>query len=130
MKNKISFTRKELEVFAAKALGVQHIALRRMSTQFLAQLLQLNMKGDADVCEMVNEINHLEDFDHGLPSSHMTVHGNRKRSEAWIVFKRYNGSNYYLTLASMDEGDISINQRLRDAYQLDFPFLENKYKLN
>jgi hypothetical protein len=45
-------------------------------------------------------------------------------SDDLIVFKQFNGSNYYLTLATLDEGDQNINQRVRQAYEFDFPFLQ------
>jgi len=126
---KISFTRKELEVFAVKALGLQSTSLRRMSTLFLAQLLQMNMKGESDTCVMVDEIRYLEDLYHDMRPNIMIAPGGRKTSNAWIVFKRYNGINYYLTMAKMDEGDQNINQRLRDAYRFDFPFLDEKQRM-
>lgn len=127
---KISITRKELEAFAVKALGIRNKALRRMSTLFLAQLLQLNLSGEKHACEMADEINYLENlYRDALPGITNRPAG-RKHSDAWIVFKRYNGTNYYLTLAKMDEGDQYINQRLRDAYELDFPFLEESHRFN
>jgi hypothetical protein len=126
---KISFSRKELEVFAIKALGLKSASLRRMSTLFLAQLFQMNMKGGRDTSEMVNEIKYLENRYEGIKSAVLDAAGSRKTPDAWIVFKRHNGTNYYLTLANMDEGDQNINQRLRDAYRFDFPFLEEKHRL-
>lgn len=127
---KISITRKELEAFAVKALGIRNTALRRMSTLFLAQLLQINLSGEKNACEMADEIKYLENLYHdALPAiTHSPTR--RKLSDAWIVFKRFNGTNYYLTLAKMNEGDRNINQRLRDAYKLDFPFLEEKHRFN
>ena len=127
---KISITRKELEAFAVKALGIRHTALRRMSTLFLAQLLQINLSGEKHAGDMASEINYLENLYHdGLPGI-TNRPARRKLSDAWIVFKRYNGTNYYLTLAKMNEGDLYINQRLRDAYELDFPFLEENHRLD
>ncbi len=127
---KFTMTRKELEDFAIKALGLERGALRRMSTLFLSQLLQMNLSGKAEAGEMVDEITYLEDQYRGL---HRTKHcgpGSRKRSDAWVVFKRYHGINYYLALANTNEGDRNINQRLHDAYKFDFPFLEEKHKLH
>jgi len=40
----------------------------------------------------------------------------------WIIFQRYKGKNYYLTLAAHDEGDENIYKRVKDAYAFDFPF--------
>lgn len=127
---KISITRKELEAFAVKALGIRNTALRRMSTLFLAQLLQINLSGDKNAWEMVDEIEYLENlYPDALPGITHSP-GRRKLSDAWIVFKRFNGTNYYLTLAKINDGDRNINQRLRDAYELDFPFLEEKHRFN
>jgi hypothetical protein len=127
---KISITRKELEAFAMKALGIRDTALRRMSTLFLAQLLQINLSGEKSASEMADEIQYLENlYSDALPGITHSP-GRRRLSDAWIVFKRFNGTNYYLTLAKINEGDRRINQRLRDAYALDFPFLKEKYRFN
>jgi len=119
---KISLTRKELENFAARVLGIAELALRRMSTQFLAQLLQLKLNGDTRALHMVDEIRYLEKLRQGMAD--LALGAIREPSEQWIVFKRFNGTNYYLTLAKLDEGDQNINQRVRDAYEFDFPFLQ------
>jgi hypothetical protein len=125
---KISLTRKELESFATNALGIAKLALRRMSTQFLAQLLQLKIKGDTRAFHMVDEIKHLEKLRQGIAS--MACDEFKKASDGWIVFKCYNGNNYYLTLAKLNDGDQNINQRVRDAYEFDFPFLQNMQRVN
>jgi hypothetical protein len=125
---KISITRKELERFAIQALGISKLALRRMSTQFLAQLLQLKINGDTRAFHMVDEIKYLEKLRQGIAD--MTGDGFKQTSDEWIVFKRYNGNNYYLTLAKLNEGDQNINQRVRDAYEFDFPFLQDMQRVN
>jgi len=125
---KISLTRKELENFAIHALGIAKLALRRMSTQFLAQLLQLKINEDTRAFRMVDEIMHLEKMRQGIAD--LTCDGLRKASDEWIVFRCYNGNNYYLTLADLDEGDHDINQRVRDAYEFDFPFLQDMQRVN
>jgi hypothetical protein len=125
---KISITRKELESFAIRALGLAQLALRRMSTQFLAQLLQLNIDGGTRAFHMVDEIKYLEKLRQGI--AHMAGDRLIKTSDEWIVFKRYNGNNYYLTLANLNEGDQNINQRVRDAYEFDFPFLQDMQRVN
>lgn len=127
---KFTMTRKELEEFAVRGLGLKRGALRRMSTLFLSQLLQMNLRGEAVAGEMVDEITCLEDQYNGIHRGGHSGPGSRKRSDAWIVFKRYNGTNYYLALASTNEGERRINQRLHDAYKFDFPFLEEKHKIN
>lgn len=120
---KISLTRKELENFAINALGIDKTDLRRMSTQLLAQLLELKLNGDSRALHMVNEIRCLEEVYRGIGAAAAAS----KTLEDWIVFKRYHGANYYLTLARPDEGDQNINQRVRDAYEFDFPFLQESY---
>ena len=121
--NRISLTRKELENFASRKLGIAELALRRMSTQFLAQLLQLKLNGDTRALHMVDEIHYLERRRQGMAG--LTRVGSGEPTEEWIVFKRFNGTNYYLTVAKLDEGDQNINQRVRDAYEFDFPFLQH-----
>lgn len=127
---KIRMTRKELEDFAIRALGLKRGALRRMSTLFLSQLLQMNLCGEEGADEMVDEITYLEECYQGIPPDKELGPDTRKQSDAWIVFKRHNNTNYYLTLAKISEGGRNINQRLHDAYKFDFPFLEEKHKLN
>lgn len=51
----------------------------------------------------------------------------RNRTKAmtgeWIVFREYQGKNYYLSLAAHDEGDAVIQQRILAIYASDdFPF--------
>ncbi len=41
----------------------------------------------------------------------------------WIVFRQHKNRNYYLTLAAHNEGDENILQRVKMAYEFDFPFL-------
>jgi hypothetical protein len=127
---KITMTRKELEDFAENALGFKRRALRRMSTLFLSQLLQMDLRGEEGAYEMVDEIACLEDRCLGVPPNNKPDPGAIKRSDAWVVFKRHKGSNYYLTLANTGEGEGNINRRLQDVYEFDFPFLEEKHKLN
>ena len=127
---KFKMTRRVLEDFAVHALGLKRGALRRMSTLFLSQLLQMNVSGEEGADEMVNEITYLEECYQGIPPDKELGPDTRKQSDAWIVFKRHNGTNYYLTLAKISEGGRNINQRLHDAYKFDFPFLEEKHKLN
>ena len=123
---KISMTRKELEDFAIHVLGIDKMELRRMSTQILAQLLQLNINGDARVFFMAEEIKQLEKVRPG--AVHLKLDSIRDVAEDRIVFKQFNGSNYYLTLAKTGEGDQNINQRVRQAYEYDFPFLKENQR--
>ena len=119
---KISVSRKELEDFAINALGIAKLELRRMSTQILAQLLQLKINGDARVFNMAEKIKNMEKVRPGAMP--LKDNGILEASDDLIVFKQFNGSNYYLTLATLDEGDQNINQRVRQAYEFDFPFLQ------
>jgi hypothetical protein len=119
---KISVSRKELEEFAINALGIAKLELRRMSTQILAQMLQLKIDGDDRVFNMAEKIKSLEKVRPGaIP---LKRNGILDASDDLIVFKQFNGNNYYLTLAKPDEGDQNINQRVRQAYEFDFPFLQ------
>ena len=43
----------------------------------------------------------------------------------WIVFQTHNEKNYYLTLGWHEEGDENIFERVKHAYQIDFPILQN-----
>ncbi|MBS9443780.1 hypothetical protein EAE89_19490 [Photorhabdus heterorhabditis] len=45
----------------------------------------------------------------------------------WIIFQKYQGKNYYLTLGYHSEGDKNIYKRVCVAYEQDFSFL--KYEL-
>jgi hypothetical protein len=119
---KISVSRKELEDFAINGLGIAKLELRRMSTQILAQLLQLKINGDARVFNMAEKIKNLEKVRPG--ATPLRRNGILDASDDLIVFKQFNGNNYYLTLAKLDEGDRNINQRVRQAYEFDFPFLQ------
>ena len=123
---KMALTRKELEDFAIHVLGIAKMELRRMSTQILAQLLQLKINGDARVFFMAEEIKQLEKVRPG--AVHLKSDGIRQVAEDWIVFKQFNGSNYYLTLAKPGERDHNINQRVRQAYEYDFPFLQESQR--
>jgi hypothetical protein len=118
---KVSLTRKELELFARHALGMAEPDLRRMSTQLLAQLLQLKINGDSRALQMAAEIKCLENVrrDAGRADS-----GQGKAFDDWVVYKRYHDANYYLTLARLDEGDQRINRRVNHACAFDFPFLK------
>ena len=123
---KISVSRKELEDFAIHALGIEKMELRRMSTQLLAQLLQLKINGDGRVFYMAEEIKQLE---RELPGAvPLKRRGIREAPADWIVFTQFNGRNYYLTLAKVDEGDQNISRRVRQAYEFDFPFLQESWK--
>ena len=48
---------------------------------------------------------------------------NKNLTGEWIVFREFEGSNYYLTLASHQEDDEEIYKRVSDAYEFDFSFL-------
>ena len=58
-----------------------------------------------------------------------------ERSEAkgvtgdWIVFAKHGGNNYYLDLATHEEGDVEnapgLLNKLRNSSSMDFPFLFN-----
>ena len=49
----------------------------------------------------------------------------KKLSGEWIIYHVYENQYYYLTLASHRENDNLIYERVKTAYKLNFPFLEN-----
>ncbi len=121
---KVSLTRKELELFALNSLGFHKAALRRMSTLFLGQLLQMRLTGDTALGRMAREVENLEGA--GYRDIAVVREGGTGSAitDGWVIFKRHNGTNYYLTLARLDDGDRCIHQRVRDAYDFDFPYLK------
>lgn len=124
--NSISFSRKELEDFALHVLGVRRTALRRMSTVILAQLLKMKLNGQTTADELIKEVRCLED--HYGQGGRPVYSGDADRPgclDAWVVYKRINGRNYYLTLARRQDRQHYIHQRLLDACRLDFPFLQD-----
>ena len=120
---KVSLTRKELEHFGGCVLGMAEQDLRRMSTQLLAQLLQLKINGDSRALQMAAEIRCLEKVCQGAADEDIDQ---SKGTEDWVVYKRFHNVNYYLTLARLDEGDQKINRRVHHACAFDFPFLERE----
>jgi hypothetical protein len=124
---KVSLTRKELELFAHHALGMAEPDMRRMSTQLLAELLQLKIKGDGRAVQMAAEIKCLENAGRNAGRAYS---GQSKAFEDWVVYKRYHDANYYLTLARLGEGDQKINQRVHHACAFDFPFLQETPQAN
>ena len=120
---KIAMTRKELEAFAVRTWDFQKTSLRRMSTLFLAQLLQMKLQNDHRVHLMAREVQCLES-NNRFHRFFNKGDGPAGRLQEWIVFKTHNGTKYYLTMASLDEGDGSINRRVHDACDFDFPFLQ------
>ncbi|MCK0769983.1 hypothetical protein [Chromohalobacter canadensis] len=195
--NKISLSREDLEEFAANDLGFYGLDISRISSIFIAQVMQMQANKVINTHQILDEVKFLEGLKEvsstqtasafnreplkGLMKKHFTdarfimknlgAHfgyefgGNenlkevinkafannksgyiddefikfmahestvgafqkrvekKKVSGEWIVFKKYNGENYYLTLAAHDEGDENIYSRACDAYDLDFEFL-------
>ncbi len=119
---KITMTRKELEVFAARSLGFHKGSLRRMSTLFLAQFLQMKLRGDHSIDQMAREVRCLEGREN-VPRIMKRDSGPATRPQEWIIFQTHNGTKYYLTMASLNDGDHRINRRILDACDFDFPFL-------
>ena len=194
--NKISLTRRDLEVFAVNDLGFYGLDISRISSVFIAQIIQIRSSRTLNTFQILDEVKFLEGLKNvsctqvasafkreplrGLMKKHFTdanfivknlvAHfgseygGNRKLetivsqafarnksgyvddefinfiahettfgalqkrakkriSGEWIIFQKYSGKNYYLTLAAHDEGDENIYGRICDAYDLDFDFL-------
>ena len=127
--NSIALTRKELEDFALQILGIRPMAMRRMSTLILAQLLKMKLNNKSTAKEMAEELCCLEDHnDRELRPVLLSTNSSPKCLDAWVVYKRFNGNNYYLTLVHKKEGDNNIQQRLYDACKLDFPFLNDQHQ--
>jgi len=194
---KISLSRKDLELFAANDIGFYGLDISRISSIFIAQVMQMQEHRVINTLQMLDEVKSLEGFKSvsstqaasafkkaplkGLMKKHFTdarfvaknlgaylgyeYGGNKnldeiveqafarnksgyldedfinflayettigafqkraldnKMSGEWIVFQKYNGKNYYLTMAAHDEGDENIYGRVCDAYDLDFEFL-------
>lgn len=64
----------------------------------------------------------------GYIAHHSTIGAYQERSKKnltgeWIIFKKYHGKNYYLTIATHNEADETIYERVKAVYELDFPFL-------
>jgi hypothetical protein len=120
----MSFSRKELEDFALHVLGVRRTALRRMSTLILAQLLKMKLNGHPAAYELIEEVRYLEDhYGQGGRPVYFRDADCPGCIDAWVVYKRIKGSNYYLTLARKQDRQQYIHQQLSDACRLDFPFL-------
>jgi len=47
----------------------------------------------------------------------------RELTGEWIIYSKYNGKNYYLTLAEHNEGDEKVFNRIKDYCFSEFPFL-------
>ena len=120
---KMTLTRKELEVFAKRSWGFSKTALRRMSTLLLVQLLQMKLRGDQGVHDMAHEVHFLEDQYYNDEYRTQSLEAVRPSRE-WIVFKTHNGAKYYLTVACLGEANDCVNQRIADACSFDFPFLQ------
>ena len=116
----ITMTRKDLEGFAVNRVGLRRSDLWRMSTTFLAQLLRLQLDRNLESLQMQEEIEALED----LRPATVRLFGMRTVERPWVVYRKYNGVNYYLTLAQLNEGDKDIHRRIHDACEFDFPFLQ------
>lgn len=149
---KIALTRNELEKFAMKRIGFRKEDMRRMSTHFLAQLLQMQVNDQIDTDQIAAEVvclesrcqwlfqrtvqqvvhrepNTTDDQYFGLMAQNRTGYAygqgiiKKKMAGQWLVLKKHHGINYYLTLAMADEGDQNIYKRVCSAYDFDFPFL-------
>ena len=62
---------------------------------------------------------------HGMVTQAIEKRAEKGLTGEWIVFRKFKGKNYYLTIAAHNEGDENIFNRLCDAYDFDFPFLRN-----
>lgn len=106
--------------FILKNIGI-HLGYENGKTarldQIIRQAFERNTSGYVDD-DFINYIAH-----------HTTVGAYEERARKsltgeWIVFRKHEGKNYYLTLAAHDEGDESVKRRVGMAYEFDFPFLQ------
>lgn len=106
--------------FVLKNIGI-HLGYENGKTahldRIIRQAFERNTSGYVDD-DFINYVAH-----------HTTVGAYEERARKsltgeWIVFKKRQGKNYYLTLAAHDEGDESIRHRVEIAYEFDFPFLQ------
>jgi hypothetical protein len=197
--NKISLSRKDLEAFASNDIGFYGLDITRISSIFIAQVIQMQSNRVINIHQMFDEVKYLEGLRSvsstkkaeafkrhplkGLMKKHFTdasfivknlgAHfgyergGNKKLDKMikrvfekntsgnidnefimhiahestmaaidarakenrvtgeWIVFQKFEGKNYYLTLAAHNEGDEKIFKRICDSYDIDFPFLRD-----
>jgi len=95
-------------------LGYENGKMARLD-RIIRQAFERNTSGYVDD-DFINYITH-----------HTTVGAYEDRTRKgltgeWIIFKKHQGKNYYLTLAAHNEGDESIRRRVEMAYEFDFPF--------
>jgi mRNA-degrading endonuclease YafQ of YafQ-DinJ toxin-antitoxin module len=56
-----------------------------------------------------------------LENTHYKRSRESRLTGEWIIFKKHNGINYYLTLALHDEGDVVIFDRIKNNCMLEYP---------
>ena len=96
---------------------------------------QGNRKFDAMIKQVVSERGHDPEMCVKLLAYRLYMGALEERSEAkgvtgdWIVFAKHGGNNYYLDLATHEEGDVEnapgLLNKLRNSSSMDFPFLFN-----
>ena len=60
---------------------------------------------------------------HDLTIKALKMRSKKGLTGEWIVFQKYKGHNYYLTIGTHDEGDKNIFARVRQGYDMNFSFL-------
>ena len=107
--------------FILKNIGI-HLGLEHGNSEKLGKLVQEAFDQNSSGFVDDKFINHI--------STGMSFKALEERSKGhkltgeWIVFQKYEGKNYYLTLAAHNEGDDKIYKRVCDCYEIDYAFLK------
>ncbi len=95
-----------------------HFGVKYGGNKALSSLVSSAIESSKNMDEFIQNIAH---------SSTIGAISNREKSKSitgeWLVFQKYRGQNYYLTLAEHDEGDENIFRSVVNARLVDFPFL-------
>lgn len=107
------------------------------SARFLLKNLQLQHASGGWLTTLVEEVFDPKKSEWITPEmigelAHRATHGaleersaNKKVTGEWIVFAKYEGQNYYLSLANHTDGDQLIYNNIKAACWQQFPFLES-----
>ncbi len=118
-----------------KGLRKKHFTQSAFVFKNISNYFNLAHGGNENLDRLINKafldsrsLSSIEEFAKFLAHSFTFCAYNNKKAKSkltgeWIVFKEYKSKNYYLTLASHDESDMSIYKRVCDSYMFDFRFL-------
>ena len=116
-----------------KGLWKKHFTDARFISKNIDNHFGLSKGGNKKLDQVINRVcsNHTEtteafadelSYELTINAYQSRVDKNRMTGE-WIVFQKYEGKNYYLTLASHQEEDNEIYKRVCMTYDMNFPFL-------